>query len=97
MEGYAHGFDWDAANTKKCQQHGVSIAEVEFLFRNAPTVYPDIKHSHGERRHLVIGRNEAGRYIFAAFTYRKRGEARVIRPISARYMHRREIKYYESL
>jgi uncharacterized protein len=25
-------FDWDSGNRKKCQKHGVSIAEIESLF-----------------------------------------------------------------
>ena len=26
------GFNWDAGNRKKCQKHGVSIAEIESVF-----------------------------------------------------------------
>lgn len=28
------GFDWDAGNWAKCQKHGVSIGEIEALFRS---------------------------------------------------------------
>ena len=98
MEGSAHGFDWDSANTKKCEKHGVSIAEIEDLFKNIPLVYPDRKHSSdAEARYSAVGRNEDGRGIFVAYTFRMRGDQRLIRPISARYMHRDEIEYYESL
>ena len=96
MKGSLHSFDWDAANTKKCEKHGVSIAEVEFLFMHTPTVYPDPRHSGEEIRHIAIGRNGTGRYIFVAFTYRQRGVMTIIRPISARYMHQKEIRHYLS-
>jgi uncharacterized DUF497 family protein len=32
---------------------------------------------------------------FVVFTLRRRGDAVLIRPISARYMHKKEIKAYE--
>jgi hypothetical protein len=32
------GFDWNAANRAHYQKHGVSIAEIEALFRNDPRV-----------------------------------------------------------
>jgi len=35
------GFDWDDGNHDKCQRHGVSIVEIETLFRGYPiTGYP---------------------------------------------------------
>lgn len=98
MGGSVHGFDWDHANTKKCEKHGVSIAEIEALFMNIPLVYPDRKHSSDtEARYSAVKRNAAGRGIFVTFTFRIRDGTRVIRPISARYMHKEEIEYYESL
>lgn len=36
-----------------------------------------------------------GRYIFAVFTLRHKGSKLLIRPISARYMHQKEIDHYE--
>lgn len=41
MELVVHGFDWDDANSVKCESHGVSIAEIEGVFRGAPLVAPD--------------------------------------------------------
>jgi len=35
------GFDWDKGNTGHCQKHGVTLEEIEFLFSNAPRVFPD--------------------------------------------------------
>ena len=97
MEGSGHGFDWDPANTKKCQKHSVSTSEIESLFVSVPIVYPNFKHTSTEARYSAIGRTSTGRGIFVVFTFRERDGARIIRPISARYMHAWEIDYYESL
>ena len=89
------GFDWDAGNRRKCQKHGVSIAEIEMLFGSTPLVTPDLGHSQTEERHIAIGRTLSGRPVFVAFAYRIIGGAARIRPISARYMHGKEIDGYE--
>jgi uncharacterized protein len=44
---------------------------------------------------IAVGRTLAGRALFVAFTFRMKGEAVFIRPVSARYMHRKEIEAYE--
>lgn len=90
------GFDWDAGNRDKCRKHGVSIAEIESMFQGVVAVAPDINHSEHEERFKAIGSNEDGRKIFVAFTVRRYGGDSVIRPVSARYMHRKEIGYYEA-
>jgi hypothetical protein len=90
------GFDWDGGNLGKCQKHGVSIAEIEELFRRSGLrVFPDVAHSAAEARLLGIGRTSAGRAVFLAFTVRERQGRRLIRPISARYRHQKEIAAYE--
>ncbi len=89
-------FDWDEGNKAKCRKHGVSVAEIEALLGNEPRVAPDIGHSLEEDRLIAIGRNSAGRAMFVAFTIRNRGAVPLIRPISARYMHRKEVKQYET-
>lgn len=96
MEGNVHGFDWDSANTKKCQKHGVTIAEIELLFMRDPNVYPDFKHSEKESRYLAVGEDSTGRNVAVVFTYRRRESEIIIRPISARYMHKREVKRFKS-
>ena len=48
-----------------------------------------------EVRFKAIGRTEAGRAVLIVFTLRMRGGETMIRPISARYMRRKEIDYYE--
>jgi uncharacterized protein len=89
------GFDWDEANRAKCQKHGVSIAEIEDLFERVVSVAPDTKHSLREERLKAIGVTKEGRSIFVVFTLRRRGEEGLIRPVSARYMHRKEVEFYE--
>ena len=89
------GFDWDAGNQTKCQKHGVSIAEIEALFRSAPRVAPDPRHSAEEDRMIAVGRTSAGRPVFVAFTLRTKNRRRLIRPVTARYMHVEEIAAYE--
>jgi uncharacterized DUF497 family protein len=89
------GFEWDAANRDKCGKHGVSAAEIESLFRRSIAVFPDPAHSHVETRFKAIGKTDEGRSILIVFTLRQRGGETLIRPISARYMHAREVAYYE--
>jgi uncharacterized DUF497 family protein len=89
------GFDWDVGNRDKCQAHGVSIAEIESMFLSPLSVFPDPLHSWEEQRFKAIGRNTDGRYIFLVYTLRQREERIYIRPIGARYMHRKEIEHYE--
>jgi uncharacterized DUF497 family protein len=89
------GFDWDEGNWPKCARHGVSKAEIEEVFFQPVLILPDRSHSAAEPRKRAIGTTAAGRYVFVVFTVRDRGRARLIRPISARYMHEKEIKGYE--
>jgi uncharacterized DUF497 family protein len=90
------GFMWDEANGHKCQSHGVSISEIEFVLAHAESlIVPDLKNSQVESRLLAIGRTQKGRYIFVVFTPRKNLGATLLRPISARYMHQKEIEKYE--
>ena len=89
-------FDWDAGNREKCQQHGVTTATIEKLFgANALRVEPDILNSSAEQRYRAIGKTAAGRAVFLVFTFRDYGNGNLIRPISARYMHRKELDSYE--
>jgi len=83
------GFDWDEGNRRKCQKHGLSIEQIEALFEHDPRIAPDPKHSDAEDRLIAVGRAAAGRPIFVAFN------GRLIRPVTARYMHAKEIEAYE--
>jgi uncharacterized protein len=89
------GFDWDKGNRTKCQKHGVSVAEIESLFHRPLMVAPDLAHSSREERFMAVGTTDAGRHVFIAFTLRRRGQGTLIRPVSARYMHRKEVEHYE--
>ena len=89
------GFDWDNGNRNKCQKHGVSIAEIESLFGGTVLVGPDAEHSTVERRYRAIGFTESGRPLFVVFTSRQRRKEQLIRPISARYMHKKEVEAHE--
>jgi uncharacterized DUF497 family protein len=89
------GFDWDDGNHAKCQKHGVSIAEIEALFRGGPLVAPAPGRSATEDRMIAVGRTAAGRPLFVAFTLRPAPRGRLIRAISARFMHAKEIRAYE--
>jgi len=95
MDFAATGFDWNHGNRDKCQSHGVSINEIETIFRRSITLFPDLQHSKAEERFKAIGRSAAGRHILVVFTLRRLGDAVLIRPISARYMHAKEIKHYD--
>lgn len=90
------GFDWDNGNIQKCQKHEVSIEEIEALFSSRKVaIAPDIKHSEAEERFIAVGVSSKGRHIFVAFTFRKNQEETLIKPISARYMHDKEVEQYE--
>ena len=89
------GFDWDRGNREKCQKHGVSIAVIESLFHSPLGVFPNPEHSDREERFKAIGRTEDARAVLIVFTLRMHDGETLIRPISARYMRRKEIDYYE--
>jgi len=89
------GFEWDEGNRAKCEKHGVSIADIEFVMQNEPRVAPDRAHSVAESRLIAIGRSTLGRPVFIAFTLRIKAGDRYIRPISARFMHQKEVDAYE--
>jgi uncharacterized protein len=85
------GFDWDEGNRSKCAEHGVSVEEIEAVFQGRMMVSPDVAHSQDESRYRAVGKTPAGRAVFIVFTLRNEK----IRPLSARYMHAKEIQKYE--
>lgn len=89
------GFDWDAGNGAKCQAHGMTLADVESVFASQPLVGPDPFDSAVEQRWRAIGRTAGGRLAFVVFTIRTLGSERLIRPISARFKHAKEVRRYE--
>ncbi len=96
MNAFFEGFDWDEGNAEKCLEHGVSIEEIEStLISRALMIIPDTKHSQDEGRYLAIGRTMNGRDLFLVLTLRIVAGRKLMRPISARYMHRKEVGRYE--
>jgi len=82
-------FEWDTGNLDKSYlKHGISPKEAEEIFVNEGSlVLPDLKHSQKEDRFIIVGQNFVGVYIFAVINNR-------VRIISARKMHRKEVKKY---
>jgi len=87
------GFDWDDGNWPKCGNHGLSQTEIEEVFQGTPAVMSD-PHP-GEPRMRAIGKTRSGRYVFLVYMVRTVGGKKLIRPISARYMHKKEVLHYE--
>lgn len=91
------GFDWDTGNLAKCEKHRLTREEIEAVFLAGPKVAPDIAHSDEEDRLIAIGISiVTNKPVFVAFTFRVISGLTLIRPISARPMHQKEIARYES-
>jgi hypothetical protein len=88
------GFDWDDGNWPKCGKHGVSLEEIEQVLLGNPAVMPD-PHPD-EPRLRAIGRTKAGRFVFLVFMLRQDDVQTLLRQISARFMHQKEIDHYEN-
>jgi len=91
------GIEWDKGNQEKCQKHGVTREEIEvILMQKHSYLAPDEQHSEHELRYLAIGRSPLNdRPLFIVFTIREHSNGLWLRPISARYMHKKEAKEYE--
>jgi uncharacterized protein len=89
------GFDWDDGNWPKCAKHGVSREEIEALFTNEPGIFAHPNHSAYEQRLRAIGQTDEGRMVYVSFTLRSRPEGIFVRPVTARYMHMKEVKRYD--
>jgi uncharacterized protein len=88
------GFDWDDGNARKNDKHGVSTADAEQVFFNAPLLLlEDDAHSQQEARVHALGKTDTGRGLHIAFTLRQAGT--LIRVISARDLHRKERAIYD--
>ena len=86
------GFEWDAGNSNKnWRLHNVADGECEDVFFNLPLVIAaDEKHSAVEKRFFALGRTDANRWLFIAFTVRNN----LIRVVSARDMTKSETRKY---
>ncbi|MCC7047553.1 MAG: BrnT family toxin [Alphaproteobacteria bacterium] len=96
MEAFpqVEGFERDEGNARKNEdKHGVSQAEAEQVFLNAPILLlKDELHSGMEDRFHALGRTDEGRFLYVTFTLRQAGAR--IRVISARNMYRKERSRY---
>lgn len=88
-------FDWDGGNAAKCLGHDVSRREIEDALSGPVLLIGDPDHSGSEIRFRAIGRTSTGRHLFTVVTFRQREGRVLVRPISARYMHGKEIARYE--
>lgn len=79
-------FDWDSGNRTKCEKHGLTRDAIEYALANGARFAADPVHSLAEQRFIAVSRTAEGRPVFIAFCWR----GGHIRPISARYMHRKE-------
>lgn len=86
--------EWDSGNWPKCGKHGVSREEIEQVFLDEPAVMAD--PFPGEPRMRAIGKTQSGRYVFLVFMLREIDGQTKLRPISARYMHQKEVDHYEN-
>lgn len=93
-QGRITGFNWDDGNARKNDKHGVSMAEAEQVFFNAPLLLlEDSAHSQQEPRLHALGKTDEGRALHITFTLRQSNTS--IRVISARNMHKKERAIYE--
>lgn len=91
----AGGFDWDEGNWPKCGKHGLTKAAIESVFHGPVYLFDDPHPVDIEKRHRAVGRTAEGRHVFVVFTLRDHGKQTNIRPVAARYMHKKEIEHYE--
>jgi uncharacterized DUF497 family protein len=90
------GFEWDDGNADKNLAHGVADDEIEQVFLNDedPPRVRYLGETRGEPRYRALGRTDAGRLLFVAFTLRDREGQLLLRPISARPMTQSERGQY---
>lgn len=93
------GFDWDYGNFLHTQKHDIKFEAIEKVFEQTLLYFEDPKNTTSEKRWIAVGEIEPKRFAFVAFTIRTIGTDRLIRPISARYIHRgsKEEKVYEEI
>lgn len=86
-------FEWnpDKANLN-LKKHGVSFNEASTVFNDPLSItFPDLDHSFGEERYVIIGVSSASRILIVSHTDRSDR----IRIISAREATRNERRFYE--
>lgn len=86
-------FEWDEGNnTKNLLKHGISMDECESAFRSSTIfIQPDLIHSSTESRFTLFAHARNLKPLIVIFTIRNNS----VRVISARSMHKKEIRFYE--
>ena len=87
------GIEWDQGNWPKCGKHGVSKEEIEQVLNTIEFSIPDPNPK--EPRYRTAGETHAGRCVFVVYMHRQKEASTYLRPISARYMHKKEVQQYE--
>ena len=91
-----HEIEWDEHNIyKNAKKHGVQYWEIEEAFENIYIVLKNKKIKSiekQEKRKVLMGQTNSGRYLFIVFEDKGNG---IARPISARDMEKTERKFYE--
>lgn len=89
------GLDWDDGNTAKIEAR-VPLEALEEFFKQELLIKEDLRHSFSEERFLAMGHTKnPKRCLFVVFAVRLKGNEKLIRPISARYTHKKEEEAYE--
>lgn len=85
-------FDWDEGNLSKLKKHKIPRDLIEdFIANHELYFFNDHKHSANELRFIVTGRY-GKRDLFIVFTFRVNLGSLKIRIISARYIHKKELR-----
>jgi uncharacterized DUF497 family protein len=91
-------FEWDPRKAQaNAAKHGVSFDDAVSVFLDPEALDGrDLQHSSTEARFLRLGRSATGHVLMVAYTFRRSGDAKAIRIISARRASRRERAAYEA-
>lgn len=92
VKDQAAAFEWDEGNLNKSRhKHGVTPEEAESIFIDEHSfIILDRLHSKIEDRFIIVGKSVKNGNLFIVFTMRREK----IRIISARRMHKEEVKKY---
>src|SRR4029079_198336 len=63
-------FDWDHANAEHVAAHGVSREEAEAALCDPGREFFAARSGTGESRRAIVGRTDAGAYLYVVFTQR---------------------------
>ncbi len=87
-------FEWNPDKADlNLKKHGVSFNEASTVFNDLLSVtFPDLDHSYGEERYVIIGLSHIHRLLIVSHTDR----ADRVRLISAREANQHEQRFYET-